>query len=73
MKNVPPPPHVHYPPLETVTRSHVNTETAAYYLSKRPQTLRKYAMTGHPIKPVRFNGRLSWPVDSIRRALGIAV
>lgn len=29
-----------FPPLESLTRPAVDTATAAYYLSRRPQTLR---------------------------------
>jgi hypothetical protein len=60
-----------YPPLEQVTRPHVPTEQAAYYLNRRPQTLREWAMTGKVIQPHRLNGRLAWPVAAIRAALGV--
>jgi hypothetical protein len=59
------------PPLELENRPTVPTEQAAYYLNRRPQTLRIWAMTGHPIKPLRINGRLAWETDSIRRLLGM--
>ena len=62
----------HYPPLESVTRPTVPTEQAAYYLNRRPQTLRAWAMRGHPIAPIRINGRLAWPVAELRRLLGVA-
>ena len=60
-----------FPPLEHVTRPHVTTEQAAYYLNRRPQTLRGWAMTGKVITPLRCNGRLLWPVVDIKRALGV--
>lgn len=60
-----------FPPLEQVTRPHVPTEQAAYYLNRRPQTLREWAMTGKVIQPHRLNGRLCWPVAAIRAALGV--
>lgn len=60
-----------FPPLEQVTRSHVPTEQAAYYLNRRPQTLRGWAMDGRVIQPHRLNGRLCWPVAAIRAALGV--
>jgi hypothetical protein len=60
-----------YPPLEAETRPAVDTATAAHWLSRKPQTLRVWALTGHPIKPRRVNGRLSWPVSEIRRLLGV--
>lgn len=42
-----------FPPLEHVTRPHVPTEQAAYYLTRRPQTLRGWAMTGHQASPLQ--------------------
>jgi len=51
----------------------VPTEQAAYYLHRKPQTLRKWAVydgTG-PIRAIRCNGRLLWPLDQIRFALGV--
>lgn len=60
-----------FPPLESVTRPTVPTEQAAYYLDRRPQTLRGWAMTGKVITPLRINGRLAWPTASIKRALGV--
>lgn len=63
-----------FPPLELVNRPTVPTEQAAYYLNRRPQTLRSWAMkdgTG-PIRAHRVHGRLAWSVDSIKRILGMA-
>jgi hypothetical protein len=59
-------------PIQSEKRSHVETETAAWHLSRRPQTLRIWAChdTG-PIRPIRINGRLMWPVADIKRLLGI--
>lgn len=60
-----------FPPLESVTRPTVPTEQAAYYLDRKPQTLRGWAMTGRVIAPLRVNGRLAWPTSCIKRALGV--
>ena len=63
-----------FPPLESVTRPTVDTAAAAYYLNRRPQTLRTWAMnsgTG-PVSCLRINGRLAWPVSELRRVLGVA-
>ena len=61
-----------FPPLELVTRPTVPTEQAAYYLNRRPQTLRGHAcMENGPIRPLRINGRLAWPVSELRRVLGM--
>jgi hypothetical protein len=61
-----------YPPLVKVTRTHVTTGEAAYYLNRAAQTLRMWACfeTG-PIRPIRIYGRLGWAVTDIRRVLGL--
>lgn len=62
-----------FPPLESVTRPTVDTAAAAYYLNRRPQTLRTWAMnsgTG-PVSCIRISGRLAWPVAELRRVLGV--
>ena len=63
-----------YPALELVNRPTVPTEQAAHYLLRRPQTLRAWAMKdgSGPVRPLRVHGRLAWPVDSIKAALGVA-
>lgn len=59
-----------YPSLDGITRETVSTEEAAYYLSRRPQTLRSWAaFENGPIRPVRINGRLAWRVTDIKDAL----
>jgi hypothetical protein len=61
-----------FPPLETVTRPTLETATAAFYLNRRPQTMRIWACRENgPIRPVRVNGRLAWPVAAIRALLGV--
>ena len=59
-------------PLDVETRTALSTVEAAAHLGRKPQTLRQWAcsQTG-PIHPLRINGRLAWPVDSIRRVLGL--
>ena len=63
-----------FPALEAVTRPNVPTEQAAYYLDRRPQTLRYWAcLENGPLRPIRINGRLAWPVSELRRVvLGVA-
>lgn len=62
-----------YPPLECVTRPNVETAAAAYYTNRQPQTLRGWACCGKgPIRPIRINGRLAWPVTELRRLLGVS-
>ena len=64
-----------FPPLELVNRPTVPTGQAAYYLMRRPQTLRGWACAEDApggLRPVRINGRLGWPVAGIKAALGVA-
>ena len=62
-----------YPPLDLVTSPTVITEQAAYYLNRRPQTCRIWACKENgPIRPIRVNGRLAWPVSEIKRILGVS-
>ena len=62
-----------FPPLESVTRPTVDTAAAAYYLNRRPQTLRGYAChEDGPIRPLRINGRLAWPVSLLKKLTGVA-
>lgn len=50
------------------TRAAVPTECAAYHLGRSAQTLRVWSCKGcGPIKPIRVNGRLAWPVAEIKR------
>lgn len=59
-----------FPPLETVSRTTLTTEEAAYYLNRRPQTLRAWAcLENGAIRPIRINGRLAWKVDEIKAIL----
>lgn len=62
-----------FPPLDLETRAAVDTETAAYHLSREPQTLRVWACKENgPLRPLRVHGRLAWPTAEIRRLLGVA-
>ncbi|RYH42957.1 MAG: DNA-binding protein [Alcaligenaceae bacterium] len=62
-----------YLPLDQITRPNLKTEEAAYYLNIRPQTLRVHAcMDKGAIRPLRINGRLAWPVDALRKLLGVS-
>lgn len=56
--------------LENVTRPTVPTDAAAFYLNRRPQTLRAWAcLENGAMRPVRINGRLAWSVAAIRSLL----
>lgn len=63
-----------FTPLDLETRSHVETACAAYHLMRKPQTMRAYAcLENGPIRPIRINGRLAWPIADIRKLLaGVA-
>lgn len=59
--------------LDCETRAAVDTETAAFHLSRKPQTLRVWASADSgPVRPLRVNGRLAWPVAALRELLGVA-
>lgn len=61
-------------PLDHETRATVDTETAAFHLNRRPQTLRAWAcLQTYPVelKPIRVSGRLAWPVAGLRTVLGV--
>jgi hypothetical protein len=61
-----------FPPLEAVTRPTVDTAAAAYYTNRQEQTLRGWACKEDgPIRPLRINGRLAWPVAELRRVLNV--
>jgi len=59
-------------PLAQESRAAVTTGEAARHLNRAQQTLRIWAMREHgPIRPLRINGRLAWPVSELRRVLGV--
>lgn len=61
-----------YPPIEQITKPVLTTEEAAFYLNRKSQTLRCWAMSEHGlIRPLRINGRLAWPVKEIKKVLGV--
>lgn len=60
-------------PLSLETRSALPTCEAAFHLSRAHQTMRLWAMREDgPLRPIRINGRLAWPVSELRRVLGVA-
>lgn len=64
-------------PLALETRTALPTQEAAGHLNRAQQTLRMWAMREdgpvRPVRPLRINGRLAWPVSELRRVLGVAV
>ncbi len=63
-----------FTPLAQETRSAIPTDAAAHHLNRKDQTLRAWAcLENGPIRPIRINGRLAWPVAEIRKLLdGVA-
>ncbi|OQW85828.1 MAG: hypothetical protein BWK72_20360 [Rhodoferax ferrireducens] len=62
-----------YPPLTEVTRPNLKTEEAAYYLSRRPQTLRAWAcLENGPLRPRRIGGLLAWNTNEVKSLCGVA-
>ena len=60
-------------PLAQEVRAALPTPEAAYHLNRAQQTLRLWACREDgPLRPVRINGRLAWPVAGIKAALGVA-
>lgn len=59
-------------PLEFETRTHVTTSVMCHHLGRKEQTARAWAChEDGPLRPIRVNGRLAWPVSEIRRVLGV--
>lgn len=59
-------------PLESESRPTIPTGEAALHLCRKPQTLRWWASRKiGPLRPTRIHGRLHWPVDEIKRLLGV--
>lgn len=58
--------------LERETRAALPTNEAAFHLNRAQQTLRLWACyEDGPLRPIRINGRLAWPVAELRRVLGV--
>ncbi len=61
-----------FTPLAQEQRTHVDTAATAYYLNRRPQTLRGWAcLENGPLRPIRIMGRLAWPVAAIKALMGV--
>ena len=61
-----------FTPLHEVLRTALTTTEAAHHLNRAEQTLRLWACRDDgPIRPLRINGRLAWPVADIRKLLGV--
>lgn len=61
-----------YLPLEQVTRPNLKTEEAAFYLNRRPQTLRAWAcLENGPLRPKRIGGLLAWSTATVKALAGV--
>jgi hypothetical protein len=62
-----------FPPLAQVTKPNLTTAETAYYLNRRPQTLRGWAChEDGPIRPKRIGGLLAWPTSLAKTLAGVA-
>jgi hypothetical protein len=60
-------------PLHSVVRPMLTTREAAFYLNRKEKTLIHW--NHHdcgPVKPRKIRGRLGWPTDAVRAAVGVA-
>jgi len=61
-------------PLDREIRSAIPTHEAAFHLNRAQQTMRLWACKENgPIRPIRINGRLAWPVASIRSLVEVSI
>lgn len=61
---------IQFVPLDEETRVNIPTDVAAVHFNRKPQTLRVWAcLENGPIRPIRVNGRLAWPVSEIKKLL----
>lgn len=59
-------------PLEQVTRPNLKTEEAAFYLNRRPQTLRAWAcLENGSLRPRRIGGLLAWATADVKALAGV--
>ena len=65
-----------FTPLAQEQRTHVDTNTAARLLLRRPQTLRGWHCHGafptDALRPIAINGRLAWSVAAIKSVMGVS-
>ena len=61
-------------PLEQVTRPNLTTAEAAFYLNRRPQTLRAWACHENfpdGLRCRRIGGLLAWPTVEVKALAGV--
>ena len=58
--------------LTLETRAALPTAEVAFHLNRAQQTMRLWAMREDgPLRPLRINGRLAWPVADLKKLLGV--
>jgi hypothetical protein len=63
-----------FPQLDQVTKPNLTTAEAAYYLNRRPQTLRGWAcLENGPLRPIRIGGLLAWNTATVKALAGVTV
>jgi hypothetical protein len=62
-----------YPALERVNKPNLTTAETAYYLNRRPQTLRGWACNSGsgPLVPKRIGGLLAWSTAEVKTLAGV--
>lgn len=63
-----------HPSLSEVTRPNLTTAETAFYLNRRPQTLRAWAcLENGPLRPRRIGGLLAWNTAEVKALAGVAL
>jgi len=63
-----------YPALALVDKPNLTTAETAYYLNRRPQTLRGWAcLENGPLRPTRIGGLLAWSTATVKALTGVAL
>lgn len=63
---------VQHLPLEHVNKPNLTTAECAFYLNRRPQTLRSWAcLENGPIRPRRISGLLAWNTAEVKALAGV--
>ncbi|MEO6321161.1 MAG: hypothetical protein ABIR56_10785 [Polaromonas sp.] len=61
-----------FPPLTLVNKPNLTTAETAYYLNRRPQTLRGWAcLENGPLRPTRIGGLLAWNTATVKALAGV--
>jgi hypothetical protein len=61
-----------FPPLALVNKPNLTTAETAYYLNRRPQTLRGWAcLENGPLRPSRIGGLLAWSTATVKALAGV--